>query len=437
MRSVWKIGSKVFWALFISSLCLSGFVNAASKETGTWGIGAVFRQAYSPFVTEYDAVTSFVPMLFYDNGVAYLEGTHAGVKLWNSDKQQLSFVSKLRFFDIPFEYQNAVQGDTFDFGFTHEFEFSNHYFLTTAFMSDLDGRTYGELFLNSRVRIGSAATIFKVGSRLKSQTFNSHYFALNDYTNEEIGSGNEIIASVSLKYPISLNWHLLSALNMTWLDSEAKGASLNRRSEISELFLGIGYLNQSNVPKNQFDFEGYWRVAHGWATPSNLGDILLGASESDIYNNQLSSLFVGIPLAKQVNELPLDVYLTTGLAWHWDSDVQEQTEEFALAIKGYYTFGQSLRARLGIAEGVSFINDVTYIESSELFQKGYRTSQMMNFIDVSFDLNIGDVFDMEQLRSFWVGYSIHHRSSIFETAQQFGRIKGGSNYNTIYLQIDF
>ncbi len=38
------------------------------------------------------------------------------------------------------------------------------------------------------------------------------------------------------------------------------------------------------------------------------------------------------------------------------------------------------------------------------------------------------------LRDLWFGYSLHHRSSIFETSSAFGRIKGGSNYNTLYLQ---
>ena len=34
-------------------------------------------------------------------------------------------------------------------------------------------------------------------------------------------------------------------------------------------------------------------------------------------------------------------------------------------------------------------------------------------------------------------HSKHHRSAIFETASHFGRIKGGSNYNTVYLQWHF
>jgi len=38
------------------------------------------------------------------------------------------------------------------------------------------------------------------------------------------------------------------------------------------------------------------------------------------------------------------------------------------------------------------------------------------------------------MKHWWLGYSIHHRSAIFESAQHFGRIKGGSNFQSVYLQ---
>lgn len=47
------------------------------------------------------------------------------------------------------------------------------------------------------------------------------------------------------------------------------------------------------------------------------------------------------------------------------------------------------------------------------------------------------VVNANDLNNVWIGYSLHHRSAIFEKASQYGRIKGGSNYNTLYLQVDF
>ena len=83
------------------------------------------------------------------------------------------------------------------------------------------------------------------------------------------------------------------------------------------------------------------------------------------------------------------------------------------------------------------MSNVTYIERVEMEEKGYRPSELMNYIDFSLDVNLGDIFNVNALKDAWLGYGIHHRSSIFESASQFGRIKGGSNYNSVYLQFDF
>jgi outer membrane protein len=50
---------------------------------------------------------------------------------------------------------------------------------------------------------------------------------------------------------------------------------------------------------------------------------------------------------------------------------------------------------------------------------------------------VGDLFSANSMRDMWFGYSLHHRSSIFESSSAFGRISGGSNYNTLYLQYHF
>jgi len=70
-------------------------------------------------------------------------------------------------------------------------------------------------------------------------------------------------------------------------------------------------------------------------------------------------------------------------------------------------------------------------------RKGYRPSNLLNYLDFTLDFNLGDIFGGQLLDELWLGYGIHHRSAIFEKAQQFGRIRGGSNYQTFYLQYHF
>jgi outer membrane protein len=83
-------------------------------------------------------------------------------------------------------------------------------------------------------------------------------------------------------------------------------------------------------------------------------------------------------------------------------------------------------------------SSVLLLEEVDLEEKGYENgSQLMNYLDVSLDVNIGDTFNARSLDNLWLGYSLHHRSAVFESSSMFGRMKGGSNYNTVYLQWHF
>ena len=74
------------------------------------------------------------------------------------------------------------------------------------------------------------------------------------------------------------------------------------------------------------------------------------------------------------------------------------------------------------------------IEQREMDRKGYRSSQLMNYVDLTADFSLGDTFGVDSMDDLFFGVGIHHRSSIFETSSAFGRIKGGSNYESLYLQ---
>lgn len=171
--------------------------------------------------------------------------------------------------------------------------------------------------------------------------------------------------------------------------------------------------------------------------PSNLNDILSGNAEKDPYNNQMTSLFYGTRLTETLFTLPIELYFTPGAVWHYDSEVQDDIVEAVVAIKAFYTFKFGYRWRLGVAEGLSYVSNLTYIEGSEIAEKGYKPSKLLNYLDFSFEVNIGDIINSQRMKNLWLGYSIHHRSGIFETSSAFGRIKGGSNYQTVSLQWHF
>lgn len=404
----------------------------------TWGIGVLVRNAEIPFNTEADNVTSFVPVMFYQGETFFIRGTEGGAHLYQQNDWQVNAIARMRFFDIPAEFQNQVQGDTIDLGLQWRKTTGNNSFWDVELFSDLEGNPYGNLSKSWYFQHNSWELMPKLSARYKSASFNSHYFALEQITDQSIGAGIEINANVEARYHVASNFYLLGSIGATALDNNAYNADIVEQRWQSEVYLGFSFFNDITKEKNsELKNHGYLRVAHGWATPSNIGDIIAGDTVKDEYNNQLTSLYYGLPLTDELFSLPLDIYLTTGFVWHWNSEVQDSEQEYVLAIKAYYTIPWPVRWRLGVAEGLSYVSDVTYIERVEMEEKGYRPSELMNSLDFSVDINLGDIFNVNALKETWLGYSIHHRSSIFESASQFGRIKGGSNYNTVYLQFDF
>ena len=151
--------------------------------------------------------------------------------------------------------------------------------------------------------------------------------------------------------------------------------------------------------------------------------------------NDAVRIEIGFAPARRGSGLPVDTYFTAGGAWHWKSEVQGSIQEIILAFKAYYTLPLPWRIRLGFAEGISYISEPTHIEYVNIENKQFEPTNWQNYLDFSLDLNLGDVF-CDALDACWLGVGVHHRSAIFGKSQQFGRSNAGSNYNTLYIQID-
>ncbi|WP_070965460.1 MipA/OmpV family protein [Vibrio sonorensis] len=443
MNNFSKLASAIVIAL---SPIYTSAALASNYQEQEWGIAAAFRMASIPFSTDSadQSVSTFVPMLYFDNEYFFASGTEGGVYLYESedDKWSVSGLSRMRFVDIPASSQNAIQGDTFDFGIQLKYQWRDNWSLESELMSDKSFNWHSNFRLKGDYQfedwwLSPSATL-----RWKDAGFNSTYYAFSDYRPEyeKIGAGIDVNLGIEARYHVVSNLYLLGAASVTSLESSVYQTEIVVDRYQGEFYLGFGFFNDIDKPrKPALDNRAYLRVAHGWATPSNIGQILAFETEKDPYNNQLTSLFYGHPLTDELFGVPLDIYLTPGIAHHWSSQVQSSSTEFILAVKAYYTFDWPTKWRFGVAEGLSYIDSVTYIEYNELInEKEYtNTSNLLNYLDFSIDVNLGDLLSNKDLDNLWLGYSIHHRSAIFEKASQYGRIKGGSNYNTIYLQWTF
>jgi outer membrane protein len=268
--------------------------------------------------------------------------------------------------------------------------------------------------------------------RWKSSEFNNRYYGLNI---DSPGSAFDISIGAEARYQVYQNLYLIGRAQVRRLDDDTADTSVIERQTTPEFYLGIAFFNdKTKKPQSHLQVKPYVRLAHGWATPSSLAEIIRFNARSDPYDNQLTSLFYGHPLADDLFGIPFQIYLTPGFVYHHSSEVQGSTQEYVIAVKAYYTFKWPIRWRVGAAEGLSYAKDIPFVEQTDIDRKDYRASNLLNFLDFSIDFSLGEVFNADSMRDLWLGYSIHHRSGIFETSSLFGRIKGDSNYQTVYLQ---
>ncbi|WP_052737493.1 MipA/OmpV family protein [Grimontia sp. AD028] len=443
--------------LAAASLCFTGVSHANSepepieksetletlrlKRSENWGLAATIRSAGIPYADSgSDIVSSFVPMMFYEDEAFFIDGIEGGLRLWEEDEWRLNTILRMRFIDLPTAVQNDIGGDTGDFGFQLKRQLGDGWYADLDLLSDKSSRFHGIATLGKKLEGESYDLNATVSARYKDADFNSFYYGLSEYRNDgvKLGAGMDFKAGVKGRYHVYSNLYLVGAAYATYFDENVRNAPTVSNDWHGEVYAGFGFFNDNRRhSEREISTRPYWRLAHGWATPSNIGDILAGDTEKDPFNNQLTSVFYGHPLSDELFGIPMDLYLTPGIVWHWNSEVQASSAEIVMAIKAFYTVDWPTKWRLGVAEGLSYVNNITYIEQTEMDEKGYEPSNLLNFIDLSLDVNLGDLFGKSEWNRAWLGYSIHHRSAIFEKASQFGRIKGGSNYNTIYLQIEF
>jgi outer membrane protein len=311
--------------------------------------------------------------------------------------------------------------------------FSQPFFLDAEPMLDFDN------MFSANIRAGAFYKKQKyminpyVEAKIKSTDYNSRYFGL---TMEKINAGIDYSLGVIADARIFQNLYLYGSAKITLLDKNARAAKLVEDDFTGEFYLGFGFSNDPLKPKRKkLSNRPFLRLSQGFATPNAFNQVVFFNIVPDTNHNKLTSVFYGYPLTDQVFGIPLGLYITTGFAWHWKSEVQSSAQELVLAMKAYYTIHWPIRWRIGLTEGVSYLNKITYIEQEVYDRKDYEPVHFLNYLDFSLDFNVGDIFS-KRLENIWIGYNVHHRSGIFELSQQYGRVNIGSNYYSFHIQYD-
>ncbi len=387
-----------------------------------------------PFATEEDERTSsFIPLFYYQGEHFYLDGTEFGYRVDLTSNFSAALFTRLRMADFPEDRQNEFQEDGYAPGVQLRYQLSPTQKIELEAMNDGDGNGYANLTYAQNFSWDDLELIPYATATYKSADFNTKYYGLDQ---QSLDGGIDLSAGVDAWYHVISNFYLYGKAQFKLLNSGATESRFLSADSQNEFWLGFAFRNdKSQMRQTNLKSKPYVRLAYGFATTANLGEIIVGDTIPDKFHNHMTSLFYGHPVSDTLFSLPMPVYLTPGVVWHQSSEVQDDSFEFILAFKTYYTLPIPWRIRLGVAEGLSYVTDITYIEAIDM-DPGTKSSKLLYHLGFSVDLNLGDIFS-DSLKDLWLGYDIHHRSAVFESASQFGRFKGGSNYNTVYLQYHF
>ncbi len=440
MRFALYLQVKKITLFMLLSLIFTTTLFAQDKDTKAvseqdWGIGLASRSASIPYKTDgTHKIVSAVPMLFYEGERFFIRGIGGGIYFYNGQQWKISALMRIHFVDLPNEYQNKVQPNNMDYGVRTRWFFRGPFFVDAEPLLDFDNM----FSVNLRIGMLHKGKCFLFNpffeAKIKSADYNSRYFGL---TLEHLKGGVDYSLGIIADARVFRNLYLYGAAKLTFFDKNARSAVYIDDDIKGEIYLGFGFSNDPARPREK-DLENrpYLRLSHGWATPNSFNQAVFFDIVPDPYHNQLTSLFYGYPLTDRVFGIPLGLYITSGFTYHQPSLVQGSAIELVLAMKAYVTIYWPIRWRIGMAEGYSYINHITYIEQQVYDRKDYIPVHFLNYLDFSLDFNIGDIFS-DKLKNIWLGYNVHHRSGIFELSQQYGRVNVGSNYYCIYLQYDF
>ena len=174
------------------------------------------------------------------------------------------------------------------------------------------------------------------------------------------------------------------------------------------------------------------RFAYGKASQNDLGDIISGNLGSHPNDLKVYALDGGY-LLRESEILPL--YIKSSFSY-FDEDGVSDLYEATLYLKLYYHIPYLHKVlRFGFGEGVSYTSKYLQCEYLEAQEKEDKNSKILNYIDISLDIDVGRLVGSKTFYGTYVGYALKHRSGIFGLINNVK--KGGSNYNTLYIEKNF
>ncbi|MES2363581.1 MAG: MipA/OmpV family protein [Pseudomonadota bacterium] len=427
---------------------------------GSAGMGFVTRMEASPYRDggmRYD----LLPLYLYEGERLFLHANRAGVKLFNEGErnngQRLDLFVEQRLEGFPVNNPPAslagmaARDSGLDLGLSYQYR-QPWGTLKAEFVHDI-GKTYK----GSEARLGYAYD-WRSGPwtlrpsltvAFRDARLNNYYYgvlpgeATPDRPAYAPGSGISTSLGLYGSYDMSQRWRLLAGVSATVLGNSAKESPIVQKRVLPAVYVGAVY--DFGGHKREWAEESsptYFKLMYGKASePScHLARIITARCFSTASSNAtyISGIQVGKPFIQNLNGWPLDFVGYVGLTNHDDRGLQTngvQLDVFMKAIYSGFPWSNRVKTRLGLGVGLSAAQRVPYTEVSS--QGGKTTSRLLNYLDPTIDVSLGDLLGSRALKETYIGFGVSHRSGIFGASRLLGNVNGGSNYLYTYVESAF
>ena len=430
------------------------------NTSGSAGLGVAARASTSPYLgggTRYD----LMPLYLYEGERLFLHANRAGVKLFSegdrSEGQRFDLFVEQRFEGFPAENLPASlagmapRDSGIDLGLAYRLR-QSWGTLRAEVVRDVGSASRGyeaRLGYGYEWRSGPWSLRPDVSLSWRDAKLNNYYYGVR--ANEAIagrtaytpGAGTQAQLGLYGSYEVSERWRLLAGVSTTLLGDSVKNSPIVQKRVLPALYLGAAYDFGSH--KRQWDeptSPTYVKLLYGKATEDgcHLARIITARclSTAKVNATAISGIQVGKPFIEKLNGWPLDFAGYVGLTHHDERSLQAnglQLDVFMKAIYYGFPWSDHVKTRLGLGVGLSAAQRVPYTEV--ISQNGKTTSRLLNYLDPTIDVSVGDVLGVRSLKETFVGFGVSHRSGIFGASRLLGNVSGGSNYIYTYMESAF
>jgi outer membrane protein len=419
---------------------------------GSAGLGAIERLDRPPYKNA-NVTHDLVPLYMYEGERVYLHATRIGLKLAERRDHQFELFLDYRYEGFPTENPPkvldglarrtaAIQTGA---AYRSRTQFGN---LDLEVLHDANNTSHGnEWRLGYSIDVDAGRWHFRPSWTVarRSANLNNYYYGVR--ADEATawrpaympGAGTDWSAALYGYYELTRRWRLLGAVGVTYLADGVRASPLvDDKPQVGAL-VGAAYDFGSHAAYGQAGTPLHVKVLGGRATECNFLPVvtLRCASTRTGDDTRIWGVDVGRTLVERVNGWPLDFAGYVGVLAHDERGIRSNGLQLDAQIKAYYyglPWSERVRTRIGFGAGFSLAQRVPQTEVRDQSRRGRSTNRLLNYLDPSVDVSVGDLFGNRRLKETFIGVGLSHRSGIFGSSQILGNINGGSNYLYGYIE---